>query len=164
MIYDKRVPQKEEVIDLLKSDTEWLFDGCEKEFEENVFDHLEEICEGLELPRVTIKERQRQVRFDGNQIIMDIIARHEDDSATIFEVKKASRKHPATSTHLQMQAIGQLLLYRNIFKVKTNVTPRLILIDNKIHRRTMWAFADSDLPITLVELQKDRVFVPYKTF
>lgn len=164
MIYNKRIPEQEEVTELLRSETQWEFIGTEKEFEENVFENLEEICEGLGLPTVTIKERQRQIRFDGSQIIMDIVARHEDDSATIFEVKKASQKHPSTSSYLQMQGIGQLLLYKNLFKLRTNVTPRLVLIDNKIHRRTTWAFFDNEIPITLVELQKDRVFVPYKTF
>lgn len=164
MIYNKRVPSIEEVNELLKEETHWVFEGNEKEFEENVFENIDEICEGLGLPPVIIKARQKQIRLDGSQIVMDIVVRHSDDSATIFEVKKASRKHPQTSTHLQMQAIGQLLLYRNIFEAKTNVKPRLILIDNKIHRRTMCAFASNDLPITVVELQKDRVFVPYKTF
>lgn len=164
MIYNKKNLSAEENVELLRSEVQWESIGNEKTLEENVFDNLDDICEGLGLPPILVKERQRQIRFDGSQVIMDIVVRHEDESATIFEIKKGSRRYPSTSPQLQMQAIGQLLLYKNLFKMRTGVTPRLILLDNKIHRRTMWTFAESDLPITLVELQKDRVFVPYKTF
>lgn len=153
-----------ETISLLREPLRWEFLGNEKEFESNVFENLTELVGVLGLPPIKIAERQRQIRFTGGQIIMDIVVRHIDGSATIFEVKKANAKHPATSPHAQMQAIGQLLLYQNIFELKTNVKPRLILIDNKIHERTWLAFRGNNLPITLIELQKDRVFVPYRAF
>ncbi len=38
---------------------------------------------------------------------------------------------------------------------------RAALIDNKIHYRTYCAFVGNKLPITLIDFQKDRVFVPY---
>lgn len=107
----------------LREPVRWEFLGNEKESESNVFENLDELVEGLGLPSVRIAERQRQIRFTGGQIIMDIVVRHTDDSVTIFEVKKANANHPATSPHAQMQAIGQLLLYQNIFELKTNVKP-----------------------------------------
>lgn len=152
------------IIEKLSEPIHWEFMGNEKEFEENVFENLDQIVEGLGLPPITVKDRQVQIRFNGYQIIMDIVVRHKDGSATIFEVKKANEKHPMTSTSLQMNAVGQLLLYRSIFKARTNVDPRLILIDNKIHKRTYYAFLESKLPITLMELQKDIVFVSHKAF
>ncbi len=153
-----------DVIKQLREPTRWEFQGNEKEFEENIFANLDQIIEGLGLPNIRVAERQRQIRFNGFQAIMDIIVRHVDDSATIFEVKKASMNNPQTHAYLQMQAIGQLLLYQNLFEAKTNVNPRLILIDNKIHERTYLSFINNSLPITLVELQKDMVFVPHKAF
>lgn len=152
------------LLEELRKPIMWEFEGDESEFEENIFININEIIELMGLPPIIAKERQVQIRFNGYQAIMDIVVRHNDGSATIFEVKKANRKHPSTAPALQMNAIGQLLLYKSVFKAKTNVTPRLVLIDNKIYERTYYAFIDSDLPITLMELQKDRVFIPYRAF
>jgi hypothetical protein len=152
------------LIDRLKEPIKWVFEGSEKEFENNVIEHLNEICNFLDLPPIESVHRQRQIRCDGFQIIMDIVVRHTDLTATIFEVKKGNNKHPSTGTFNQMQGIGQLLLYQNIFELTTGGKPRLVLIDNKIHERTLWAFSNNNLPITLVDFQKDRVFVPYKAW
>lgn len=152
------------LLEELRKPIMWEFEGNESEFEENIFININEIVELMGLPQISAKERQVQIRFNGYQAIMDIVVRHVDGSATIFEVKKANQKHPSTAPVLQMNAIGQLLLYKSVFKAKTNVTPRLVLIDNKIYERTYYAFIDSDLPIALMELQKDRVFIPYRAF
>lgn len=154
----------DETTRLLREPMRYEIEGSEKDFEENVFDNLEQMIAGLGLPKITTAERQRQIRFPGGQIIMDIVVRHTDGSATIIEVKKPSKQNPSTSPYAQMQAIGQLLLYQNVFEMKTNIKPRLILIDNKIHERTCLAFAGNNLPITLIDFQKDRVFIPYRAF
>lgn len=151
-------------IECLKEPMVWEHKGTEKEFEDNVIEHIEEICQFLKLPKIESVHRQRQIRLDGIQIIMDIVIRHTDKTATIFEVKKTNNKHPSTGTFNQMQGIGQLLLYQNIFEARTGGKPRLVLIDNKIYERTLWAFIDNSLPITLVDFQKDRVFIPYKAW
>ena len=91
----------------------------------------------------------------------DIITRHKDGSMTVFEVKKANEKYPASGTSNQMNAVGQLLLYGNILEAIIKEPVRLALIDNKIYHRTYAAFAGNRLPITLIELQYDRVFIPY---
>lgn len=139
---------------------EFLFKGNEKEYENHIVEHIHEICEGMKLPPVLIVEQQKQVRFDGNQIIMDIVCRHEDDSLTIFEVKKISDRNPHTSTSEQVRAIGQVLLYKNILSA-LNFNVRVCVIAEKIHKRTLLCFLDFDLPITLIEFQKNKVFIPY---
>ena len=53
-----------------------------------------------------------------------------------------------------------MMLYKNVIESMTDKTVRAILIDEKIHKRTMFIFADNDLPITLMEVQGSRVFCP----
>jgi hypothetical protein len=142
----------------------WEFMGNEKEFEEMVVEHIFELCAMLNLPAPVSLQRQKQLRLSTFQCILDILVKHEDDSVTIFEVKKANNKHPHTGTHNQMQGIGQLLLYQNTYETLFDKKPRLILIDNKIYERTVSAFIGNNLPITLVDFQKDRVFIPYKAW
>lgn len=151
-----------ELLELLREPIISQFIGNESQFESNIIEHLEEICGFLDLPGIKAVHRQRQIRANGFQIIIDIIVRHIDDTVTIFEVKKVNSKNPTTGTYAQVQGIGQLLLYQNMYKAKTNVNPRLVLIDNKIYERTLFAFSGHELPITLVEFQKDRVFIPYR--
>lgn len=153
-----------QLIEELSKPMRFEFMGKEKEFEENVFENIEQIIDVLELPEIKLAQRQIRIQADGMQAIMDIVVRHVDGSATIFEVKRGNIKHPATAPFNQMQAIGQMLLYRELFEAATNVDPRLILIDNKIFKRTYMAFLRTKLPITLMELQKDRLFIPYKSF
>lgn len=145
----------------LKKPLRFEFVGNEKEFEDSIFEDIEEICEGLGLPPVTVKDRQRLIRTEGFQIKPDIIVRHADASMTVFEVKKASHKFPALGPTNQMNAIGQLLLYGNILQAKIDAPVRLALIDNKIYYRTFCAFLGNNLPITLIEYQGGRIFVPY---
>lgn len=151
-------------VDLLREQIRWEFEGTEREFENNIVEHLEEICTFLSLPDIESIHRQKQIRAEGIQIIMDIVVRHTDETATIFEVKKASNKHPSHGPSNQLKGVGQLLLYQNLFESITGGKPRLVLIDNKIHERTLLAFANNNLPITLVDFQKDRVFIPYRAW
>lgn len=60
-----------------------------------------------------------------------------------------------------MNAVGQLLLYGNVLSEIIHSKVRLALIDNKIYYRTFCAFLNNHLPITLLDFQKDRLFVPY---
>lgn len=115
------------------------------------------------LTKVIRIERQKQFRFPSGQIIVDILLMHEDKTLTVFEVKKPNKNNGWTSPHAQMQAIGQLLLYQNIIE-ETYAKPRLVLIDNKIHERTVMAFAKNYLPITLIEFQKNKIFIPYRAY
>lgn len=150
--------------ELLQEDVRYELIGKEKEFEDNVKLHLVDICECLGLPEIESVHQQKQIRTEGMQIILDLVVRHVDQTATIFEVKKYNNNEPHTGTNNQMQAVGQLLLYQNLFELKTGGKPRLVLIDNKIFYRTVMAFMGNNLPITLVELQKDRLFIPYKAW
>lgn len=155
---------KEERDRLLKEPLRWELQGKEKEFEENIMTNLDLIIECMGLPDIEVMEQQKVISFEGNRVILDILVHHKDGSATIFEVKKGNNEHPATATSNQMNAVGQLFLYRNVVAEKVGQVPRLVLIDNKIFNRTMKAFAYSDIPITLMELQKDRLFIPYRAY
>ena len=160
----KKRRDNNETIKHLREPMRWQFMGNEKEFESNILEHIEEINEFLGLPEISSIHRQRQIRVMGVQVKMDIVLRHIDQTATIIEVKKVNNKNSHTGTNNQMQAIGQLLLYQNLFKAKTGGKPRLVLIDNKIYERTMLAFLGNNLPITLVDFQKDRIFIPYRAW
>ncbi|WP_156897380.1 hypothetical protein [Alkalicoccus chagannorensis] len=155
---------REQTYEILKQPIQSDFLGNEKAFEAHLVEHLEEINDMLNLSKITAIGQQKQIRFQGSQIIMDILTRHEDGSATIYEVKKPNSKNAHTSPFAQMSAIGQLLLYQNVFQHKTSTKPRLVLADNKIHLRTFMAFEGNDLPITLLEFQKNQIFIPYRAF
>ena len=152
------------VISELKKPLQYEFIGKEKDFEDYIFSNIDEICEGLGLPVIIAKDRQIMIHCDNFQIKPDILIRHIDGTMTVFEVKKVNEKYPSTSTVNQMQAVGQLLLYQNVLEARICAPVRLALIDNKIHYRTLCAFAGNNLPITLVELQNDRIFVPYNAW
>lgn len=145
----------------MKKPLESMFIGKEKDFEDHIYENINEICAGLGLPAIMEKGRQMLIHRDGMQIKPDILVRHIDGTMTVFEVKKANEKYPSTAPTNQMQAIGQLLLYRNIIETMIDAPVRLALIDNKIYYRTFCAFLGNNLPITLIELQNDRIFVPY---
>ena len=151
----------EDIVEELKKPCLYEFQGNEKEFEENIFINIDQICEALALPQIVAIERQKCIQLDSFQCIPDIIVRHSDGTITVFEVKKINRKNPWTGTSNQMNAVGQLLLYGNVIETITKVPVRLVLIDNKIYYRTYCAFVGHKLPITLVDFQQDRVFVPY---
>jgi hypothetical protein len=148
----------------LKTPLRHEFIGKEKDFEDYIYENMDEICEGLGLPGIFLKDRQRMIHCGNFQIKPDILVRHTDETMTIFEVKKANEKYPSTGTFNQVQAIGQLLLYRNVVESIIHAPVRLALIDNKIYYRTFCAFLGNELPITLIELQNDRIFVPYNAW
>ena len=150
-----------ELIEELKKPIRYEFMGNEKAFEDNIRENIDIICDCLGLPAIKHVGGQNMITYNGFNIKPDIMVRHIDDSMTVFEVKKANEKYPCTGTCNQMNAIGQLLLYQSVLKRIINAPVRVALIDNKIYYRTFWAFIDNKLPITLIELQKDRLFIPY---
>lgn len=154
--------EREEVLKELKKPVEYTFEGNEKEFEEHIVLNIDMICEGLGLSQPEEVIQQKQIRFEGSQIIMDIIVMHKDKTVTMFEVKKINSKHPHTATNAQMNSVGQMLLYKNVLEAYTGVPVRVALIAEKIFPRTMIIFNKNRLPLTLIEFQKDKIFVPYK--
>ena len=154
------ITEKEKISEM-KKPLRYKFIGNEKIFEDYIYENIDEMCDGLGLARIRAKDRQRMIHFENFQIKPDILIRHDDETMTVFEIKKANEKYPATGTFHQMNAIGQLLLYQNVLQAKINAPVRMALIDNKIYYRTYYAFHSHKLPITLIELQNDRIFVPY---
>ena len=151
----------ETAVKMLREPLRYEFIGKETDFEENIFENLSEIIKNLGLPDIQTAERQKTIALSDIQIRMDIVVRHVDDTITIFEVKKVNSKNPQSGPYLQMGAIGQLLLYKTVVKAFTGCEVRLVLIDNKIFYRTRCAFREEELPITLIEIQGNRMFVPY---
>lgn len=152
---------QEEKLQILNEEPQYEFMGNEAMFEQNVVDNLDQICEAMNLAPIKQIFRQERIVIDKFHARPDIIIRHEDETRTIIEVKKVNNKYPSTGTSNQMNAIGQLLLYGNVFRAKSGIEARLMLIDCKIFYRTYCAFLNYNLPIALVEFQKDRLFVPY---
>ena len=152
---------EEQAIKELKANVRWELVGNEKDLEDNIVKNIKEICTGLYLPEIKEIGRQKMIDAGGFYIKPDIMIRHIDGTMTIFEVKKDNSKYPSTGTTNQMNAVGQLLLYKNVIESIIDGLVRVALIDNKIHYRTYCAFIGNRLPITLIDFQKDRVFVPY---
>ena len=138
------------------------FIGNEHDFEDYICDNIYEICSVMDLPPIVAVNRQRMIAAGGFFIKPDILVRHTDGTMTVFEVKKANEKYPAAGPMNQMNAVGQLLLYGNVLREIINDSVRLALIDNKIYFRTFSAFVGNNLPITLIEYQNDRIFIPYR--
>ena len=78
-----------EIVKELKKPIFYEYLGNEKEFEDDIFEHIEDICDGFDLPPVLCKTRQKLIQTSVFMIKPDIIVRHDDGSCTIFEVKKA---------------------------------------------------------------------------
>lgn len=148
-------------IDILEEKQRYFFIGQEKQFEEYVVSNIDDICEGLCLPRVKKIKRQKRYDLPSFSIKPDLIVIHEDDTFSVFEIKCTNPKYPGTSVTEQTRAIGQLLLYKSTLKELYNASPRLFLVDTKIHKRTVMVFSEIKLPVTLIEIQNDRVFIPY---
>jgi hypothetical protein len=150
-----------EAIDLLEEEQRYFYIGQEKQYEQYIADNLNDICEGFGIPKVKKIIRQARYDFPNFSIKPDIIVIHEDDTYSVFEIKCTNPKYPCTSVTEQTRAIGQLLLYKSTLKEIYGASPRMFLVDTKIHKRTVLVFSEMELPITLIEVQNDRVFIPY---
>ncbi len=161
MIIIKNKFEYVDILETLDSAQEYIFEGNEKEYEEYVFENLNEICGYLDLPK--IREIKRQQRFNPRSFSIkpDLIVYHEDETVSVFEIKCSNPKYPASGVTEQTRAIGQLLLYKNVLEEMLNTKVRVHLIDQKIHKRTFFVFAGMKLPISLIEIQNDRLFIPY---
>lgn len=155
--------KKEDVFKELKKEQKYIFVGKEKEYEENFVENIFEICDLLELPKIKKIERQKRYNISNFSIIIDIIVFHVDDTYSIFEIK-CNNKYPSSQAVSQTNAIGQLLLYSSCLTEIYGAEPRLFLVDQKINFRTMCCFSQYKLPITLLEFQNDRLFVPYRVW
>ena len=113
---------------------------------------------GLSKPKKI--ERQKRMNLVNFSLVMDVFVTHEDNTLSIFEIK-CNNRYPSTQTVSQTNAIGQLLLYSSCVTEKYGVIPRLFLVDQKINLRTVCCFTQYKLPITLIEFQKDKLFIPY---
>lgn len=153
--------QPEGLLNELKRPILYQCIGNEKVLEQNIIDNIDLICRCLELPEIKIVGGQRMIDAGSFFIKPDIMIRHTDETMTVFEVKKTNEKYPSTGTSNQMSAVGQLLLYKSVLERKIGSKVRVALIDNKIYYRTYYAFVDNNLPITLIDFQKDRLFIPY---
>lgn len=153
-----------QVLDLLKSERRYVFTGKEKDFEEYVIECLPEIFETIGLSPIRVLKRQHVIQTTDVWVRIDVLVQHEDDSVSVIETKVVNEKNPQTSVHQQTQAIGQLLLYKAMVEVQYGIEPRLFLIDTEIHARTILIFKEYKLPVTLMEIQNDRVFIPYANY
>lgn len=149
------------ILDTLNEKQEYLFQGNEKKYESYILENIKEICDILKLPNIKEIKRQQRFNLDGFSIIPDIVIYHQDRTVSIFEVKCSNPKYPSNITTEQTRAIGQMLLYKNVLEEILKTQIRVYLIDQKIHKRTFFIFGNHKLPITLIEIQNDRIFIPY---
>jgi len=137
------------------------FDRGECKYESMVVSKINVLCEMLGFPPVLKVYRQRLFKTVGMQIKPDILVKLTTDDFVLFECKAVNGKHPSTGPTLQAQAIGQILLYKNILPNLLHAKIFCFLISNKIYRRTMLIFQDNNINVGLVEFRQDgRVIVP----
>lgn len=148
----------EEIID---EPQRYFFIGKEKQYEEYIQENLKDICDGLGLPKIVEVKSQQRFNTGTFSIKPDLMAFHIDGTLSVFEIKCCNDKYPSTSVGEQTRAIGQMLLYKSVLEEIRGDKIRVFLVDQKIHKRTVCVFADMKLPVTLVEVQNDRVFIPY---
>ena len=151
---------KKQVAEIFKEKRNQTFIGDEKKFQKYIVERIDEICKNLGLPNIKYIETQKVIEAVDIKIIPDIYIVHKDGTGTIFEVKCSNDKNGHTSANEQVKAIGQLLLYRNVVKMTRNNFPLVYMVSDKIFNRTLSAFYENNLPIGLIEIQNDRVFVP----
>ena len=148
-----------DVIEEIKKEHRYLFKGNEKKFEKYVYDNLSDICNNLDFANIKKAEMQHVIKTANYKIIPDIMIWHEDGTGTIFEVKVTNLNNPQTSPNEQIKSIGQLLLYRSVIKEKYGKFPRVFMVTDQLFEKTFHIFAHNDLPVGLIEIQNDRVFV-----
>jgi hypothetical protein len=153
---------EDQVINILNEKQRYYFTGKEKEYEKYIKENIIDICKNIGLPKVLSVKSQQRFDIDSFSIKPDIMIYHENNSLSVFEVKCCNYKYPSTGVSEQTKAIGQLLLYKNVLEELRRDKVRVFLIDQKIYKRTVCIFANMKLPITLIEVQNDRVFIPYK--
>jgi len=150
------------VVKEIKKQHRYLFKGDEKRFEKYIYNDLSDICNNLGYADIKKAEMQHVIKTANYKIIPDIMIWHKDGTGTIFEVKVTNSNNPQTSPNEQIKSIGQLLLYRSVIKEKYGEFPRVFLITDQLFEKTFHIFADNDLPVGLIEIQNDRVFVAKK--
>ena len=152
----------EQSIKMVNEKQKYFFIGKEKEYEEYLVDGMSDICEGLGLPPISDIKTQQRFNLDTFSIKPDIMVFHSDGTLSVFEVKCSNSRYPSTGVSSQTQAIGQILLYKSVLEELIKGKLRMFLVDQKIYSRTICVFSQMKLPITLIEVQNDRVFVPYQ--
>ena len=162
MIKNKKLNDDEIIVEL-KKPQKYYFIGKEKDYEQNFVENLKQVCKALDLPKIKSIERQKRYNISNFSIIVDVIVFHIDNTYSIFELK-CDNKYPSSRAVAQTSAIGQLLLYSSCLTEIYGAVPRLFLVDQKINIRTMCTFSQYKLPITLLEFQNDRLFVPYRVW
>lgn len=149
----------DEVIKRLKEKQNYLFDGNEKKFKEFVVENINEIFENANIPKTKKIEIEKVIKLADIRCRIDLFIIHTDNTVSIMETKCTNNKFPSTASFEQCKAIGQILLYGYIFECYYGVKPRLFLIDTKIHFRTFSVINKYKLPIILMEIQNDGVFI-----
>lgn len=152
----------EQSVKLVNEKQRYFFIGKEKEYEAYLVNEMLDICEGLKLPPISDIKTQQRFDIGTFSIKPDIMVFHNNGTLSVFEVKCGNSRYPSAGVSSQTQAIGQILLYKNVLEELRKDKVRMFLVDQKIYSRTICVFAQMKLPITLVEIQNGRVFVPYQ--
>jgi transposase len=152
----------EDIFLRLKSEPNFIFEGREEDLEVFYNNNISKICKKIGLPKVKKILSQKSIKLNGKYIRPDLLVIHENGEKTVFEVKCSNAKNNNTSATEQCKGLGQLMLYNSYIKEMSGERPNLFLISDKIYERTVMAFSDFDLPVTLMEVQKNIIFIPYK--
>lgn len=153
--------QIKETLSELKKPREYSFNGNEKEFQNLFIEYLDELIMKLDLPKVKEFKLQHKLRGIGCHGFPDVTVLHEDNTLSIFELK---RTRPIHSRMEQVSAIGQALFYQLLAESEVGGNIRTFLVDYRIEPETYLVCIANKLRITLIEINGNRVLVPYRYY
>lgn len=129
----------------------------EQEFEEYCVEFLPRLFSHIGWEASEIMT-QKSYSTNFGRIKPDILIKHKNGAISVVECKYSKQRND------QLNAIGQLLVYRSALERLFNVTPHIIIADHTAYKGTMIAIKDFDLPITLMAVKKGVAFAPHVQF
>ena len=127
------------------------FIGSELDIQNHIVDNIDDICEKCFFGGVKRTLTNLRIKGSDTNGICDILVFHNNNTATLIEVKKYT-----SDMHL-LSAIGQILFYAELCKIQIDNYPRLIIASNYIPTSIISIIKTNNLPIRLLELDGDKV-------
>lgn len=148
-----KLEDTKEIFDVLLECQRYFFKGDKSEYKKYILNNLNDILERIGLS--PIKEI-----LSGPEYLNTLLIKHEDDTISILEIMHSDSQCSNRATD-QCKTIEELLLYKLKIKESCGINPRVFLIAEKIYSKTVCMLLEMELPVILIEVQNDRVFIPY---
>ena len=139
------------IIQELLKPTEFKYIGAEKEFEDYLYESIDEVAFYCGWGKVKRIEKQYILKYGKKKPRVDLMVWHNDGSGTIIECKIEN------SNHWMLSAIGQSLFYRNIAKHLLGQFPRIVIAADSIPTELYSVIAEYKLPIKLLQMDNGKI-------